>query len=207
MKLKYGELDTLEKELEKLSPLHRIAFAAACCERLYPNYGIIVREMKQMLPDEPNHLRTALDKIWEYLAERNIDATTFRQLISDCEGYHYYEEIYNAEAQRTLEAIICALELCLEPTARNAIAVLRQIDETLFEYLDGEMDNKDPNWNKKSHFEVLNIISNHPFTIREMNQQTEDLKKLKEISSFNREFLNLLRNSSNNQGKSLLDLS
>lgn len=207
MRLKYGELDILEKELEKLSPLHRIAFAAACCERLYPNYGVIVREVKQMLPDEPNHTRIALNKIWRYLAGENVDAATFRQLISDCEGYRYYEDIYNAEAQRALGAIIFTLELCLKPTVQNTISVLKEVKDTLYEYIDYEMDNKYSDWNEKTPSEIRNIVSSHPFTIREMNKQSEDLKRLKEIPTLNREILDWLRNSFENNGKSLVDLS
>jgi hypothetical protein len=39
----FFEFDPLEKELEDLPGLHRVAFAAACCERMVPNYSAFYR--------------------------------------------------------------------------------------------------------------------------------------------------------------------
>lgn len=164
-------------------------------------------EVKQMLPNEPNHMRIALNKIWDYLSGEDINTVTFRQLISNCEGYHYYEDIYNAEAQRALWGIICMLELCFERSVQNTISVSKNVEDTLYEYMDYLMDNKYPDWRKRTPSEIRNIVSNHPFTIREMNKQSENLKLLKETPTLKHKTLDLLRNSFDNEGKSLLDLS
>ncbi|MEH1887011.1 DUF416 family protein [Nostoc sp.] len=60
---------------------------------------------------------------------------------------------------------------------------------------------------QKSHKQVLEVIANHPFTIREMAKQSEDLQHLQETPTLTTEFLQRLRTSSENGGKSLLDLS
>ncbi|MEH1797513.1 MULTISPECIES: DUF416 family protein [unclassified Nostoc] len=50
-------------------------------------------------------------------------------------------------------------------------------------------------------------LANHPFTVREMAKQSEDLQHLQETPTLTTEFLQRLRTSSENGGKSLLDLS
>ncbi|MEH2217528.1 MAG: DUF416 family protein [Nostoc sp.] len=209
MNLKYGQLDILEQELETLLPMHRIAFAAACCERLFPNYGIFLRDIKEQGWNEKDPIREALEEIWEFLVGKNVDAARFRQLLSNCERYPYdYENEETAESQRAAWAICSTLELCLEPTLSNIISVAKHIEETLFEYLDCEMSEfENANWDKKSHKQVLEVIANHPFTIREMAKQSEDLQHLQETPTLTTEFLQRLRTSSENGGKSLLDLS
>lgn len=64
MNLNFYEFDALEKELEGLPPLHRVAFAASCCERLLPNYNAFY-----FLENwgDPSVLRTALNEVWQIL--------------------------------------------------------------------------------------------------------------------------------------------
>lgn len=208
MNLKYDQLDILEKELETLPTLHRIAFTAACCERLFPNYDIFLREIREQDWNEQDPMRIALDEIWEFLAGKEVDVARFRQLLSNCEKYPYgYENEETAETQRAAWSVSYTLELCLDPTPPHAISVARQVHETLFEYLDCEMCESDEYWENKSHEEIKEIIANHPFTVREMAKQSEDLQRLKETSTLSPDFLQWLRTSSENGGISLLNLS
>ncbi|MBD2410323.1 hypothetical protein FACHB389_01730 [Nostoc calcicola FACHB-389] len=258
MNLKYGEFDILEQELESLPPMHRVAFAAACCERLFPNYGIFLREIKEQGWNEKDPIREALDEIWEFLAGKKIDAARFRELLSNCEEYPYkYENEETPEGQRgawivcetielCLEQIpqeiilvakeidetlflyidylkcepedknlqdipheqLLQLEICLDPSVQQTISVAKEIDETLFEYIDYlRCESEDEYSEDISHEELLEIVANHPFTVREMAKQSEDLRRLRETPTLTPEFLQWLRTSSENGGKSLLDLS
>ncbi|WP_445631293.1 DUF416 family protein [Nostoc sp. DSM 114167] len=257
MNLKYGEFDILERELEALPPMHRVAFAAACCERLFPNYGIFLREIKEQGWNEKDPIREALDEIWEFLAGKKIDAARFRELLSNCEEYPYeYENEETPEGQRgawivcetielCLEQIpqeiilvakeidetlfmyidylkceseghnsqdipheqLLQLEICLDRTTEQTISVVKQIHETLFEYIDYLCQCEDEYSEDMSHEELVEIVSNHPFTVREMAKQSEDLRRLRETPALTAEFLQWLRISSQNGGKSLLDLS
>ncbi|MDZ7963803.1 MAG: DUF416 family protein [Nostoc sp. DedSLP03] len=85
MNLKYGEFDILERELEALPPMHRVAFAAACCERLYPHYDIYLRAAREDDWDGEDLFRVALDEIWQFLAGKKVDVARSRQLYSDCD--------------------------------------------------------------------------------------------------------------------------
>ena len=67
---------------------------------------------------------------------------------------------------------------------------------------------KDPRgWQKKPFAEIAKEIASHPFTIREMAKQSEDLQRLKEVESLEEGFLEWLRTSSYNNGTSLIYLS
>jgi hypothetical protein len=67
---------------------------------------------------------------------------------------------------------------------------------------------KDPlSWDKKTLAEQRKEVVIHPFTVREMTKQSEDLQQLKETGTLDRNFLEWLRTSFDNGGKSLIDLS
>ncbi|MEH2212876.1 DUF416 family protein [Nostoc sp.] len=257
MHLKYGKFDILERELEALPPMHRVAFAAACCERLYPHYDIYLRAAREDDWDGEDLFRVALDEIWEFLAGKKVDASRFRKLYSDCdESYPEYDNVDTPESQMAAGAILNALELCLEqtpqeiillakeidetlfmyidylksepedqnsqdipheqllqleicldPSVQQTISVAKEIDETLFIYIDYLCQCEDEYSEDMSHEELIEIVSNHPFTVREMAKQSEDLRRLRETPTLTGEFLQWLRTSSENGGKSLLDLS
>ncbi|MBH8573198.1 DUF416 family protein [Nostocaceae cyanobacterium CENA369] len=119
MNLKYGEFDILELELEALAPMHRVAFAAACCERLYPHYDIYLRAAREEGWDGEDLFRVALDEIWHFLAGKKIDVARFRQLYSDCDqSYPDHENVETPQAQRAADAILNTLELCLDPSVQ-----------------------------------------------------------------------------------------
>lgn len=212
MNLKYNQLDVLEKELEALPFLHQVAFVAACCERLLPNYNIFSREAGW---GNPYFLRITLDEVWQILENKPVDEIKLRQFLFDCENTDKisphaddcHSSNYVAEGQRAVKAICYTLELCLEPNAQRAVLVARQVTETLFEFLDWKFQEASDSWDTKSFKEQMEVIANHPFTVREMAKQNEDLQRLKERSTLDQEFLKCLRTSSNNGGKSLIDLS
>ncbi|MEH1887014.1 DUF416 family protein [Nostoc sp.] len=209
MNLKYGEFDILERELEAFPSMHRVAFAAACCERLYPHYDIFLRAAREDDWDGEDLFRVALDEIWQFLAGKKVDVARFRQLYSDSDqSYPDYENVETPEAQTAAGAILNTLELCLDPTTQQTISVAKEIDETLFMYIDYlRCESEDEYLENISHEALVEIVTNHPFTVREMAKQSEDLQRLRETPTLTDEFLQWLRTSSENGGKSLLDLS
>ncbi|MEH2233544.1 MAG: DUF416 family protein [Nostoc sp.] len=202
-------------------------------------------------------IREALDEIWEFLAGKKINAARFRELLSNCEEYPYdYENEETPEGQRGAWIVCEAIELCLEqipqqiilvakeidetlfmyidyltceseeknsqdisdeqllqleirldPSVQQTISVAKEIHETLFEYIDYLWQSEDEYSADISHEELVEIVANHPFTVREMAKQSEDLQRLRETPTLTAEFLQWLRTSSENGGKSLLDLS
>ena len=209
MNLDVAYLDALEKELEKLPPMHRVAFAASCCERLLPNYSAFAREEGW---GDPSVLRIALDEVWQILPGKSANADRIGQLKEGCEGampdFDYLKKgLYAGQALHSADAIYYTLEACLDPTPQLVVKVGERVVDTVDEFIRILKEIADPSWLKKPYEEQDNEIANHPFTIREISKQKENLQRLKETETLTPDFLEWLRTSFNNDGKSLIDLS
>jgi uncharacterized protein len=208
MSREYGKIEKLRKELEELPPLHRVAFAASICERLFFNYVFFVKRNNW---GNPSLLKAALDEIWQVIEGKTVDAEALYQLEEDCAAISPdaddFCDTYSFEAQETVIALCNTLRLCLDPTPDRAIGVAEVTEEVLHGAVLFEKEDVNPEWSNVTPFEEQEKeISKHPFTVREMAKQNEDLQRLKEIDTLDREFLDWLRYSNNNDGKSLIDL-
>lgn len=211
MNLDIAYLEALEKEIAGLPPVHRIAFAASCCERLLPNYSAFAREEGW---GNPFVLRAALDEVWQILLGQPADAAKIDLLRENCKNAILHdEEVFNShhnyEAQLAAIAISNTLEACLDPAPKVVVKVIEGAVDTISEFIRIEKENADPRWTDKPFEEQNKEIADHPFTVKEIAKQSEDLRKLKEIEILDRDFLECLRTSSSsyNDGKSLIDLS
>lgn len=209
MSLNLRNLEQFEKEIQGLIPLHRVAFAASACERLLPNYYVFAREENQ---GNSKALQVALDEVWDILAGKSVDREIIEQLVEECKqamipDEYVFNSEHNYEAHLAAVAIYNTLEACLFSSNIQAImTVARCLRDTIYEFLDIQKQIKDPNWIKKTFTEQRNELSYHPFVLREIAKQTQDLQRLKEVETLDREFLDWLRYSNNNDGKSLIDL-
>ena len=205
MNLHLYNFDALEKELVGLPPLHRIAFAASCCERLLPNYNAFSRLENW---GDPFVLRTALDEVWQILQGKPVDAAFIRKLIEDCEGVipdsDDFGGLSDMLAQEAAIAICNSLEACLDPTPQQIIKVVNCVTNTIDAFLDESFNISESKVGLKSTEEA---ISSHPMAVREMAKQSEDLQRLKQAEKLDRDFLEWLRTSFDNDGKSLIDLA
>lgn len=210
MNLDFYKLEALERELEELLPLHRIAFAASICERLLPNYNAFSREEGW---GDPTVLRTALDEIWQILQSKPVDATRIRQLQGEIDddvvphSDYVKKSHYTAEAQEACSAIELTLAACLDPTPEQIIKVARRARNTIDDFITCEEETVDPSWSERPLEEVRAEIASHPLALREMTKQKEDLERLKEVETLDRDFLEWFRTSFDNGGRSLIDLS
>ncbi len=205
--LSFKNLDVLTKELERLPPLHRVAFAASICERLLPNYTAFYKEKNW---GNPTTLRASLDEVWQILEGKPVDAEVIHQLVADCEDAipdADYGGPYVYPAQQTTLATRLTLEACLTPTPECVAKVANCASDILFEWFFAEKDEVDPSWcDEKSLDEQMEDVASHPFGIRELTKEIEDLQRLKNVETLNHTFLEWLRTSYNNNGKSLIDL-
>lgn len=78
MNLNFFDNEGLEKELEELFPFHQIAFAASCCERLFPFYKTFSETDNW---GDSSVLRKALDKVWQILKNVLVFTKIFNLLI------------------------------------------------------------------------------------------------------------------------------
>jgi uncharacterized protein YjaG (DUF416 family) len=202
-------MKALEKEIAELPPTHRIAFAASCCERMIPNYSAFSRAEGW---GDPAMLRTALDEVWEILQGKLVDTERIHQLQQYCEGavpdFDYLNNgVYAYEALQSAKSISHCLELCLNPTSHIVNKIAERVVNIVTEYIRILKEDADSSWLNKTYAEQNEDIDNHPFTIREIAKQREDLQRLKEIKTLDREFLEWLRTSFDNGGRSLIDVS
>lgn len=85
--------------------------------------------------------------------------------------------------------------------------VVKDARYTIEDFLTCEKETANPNWGRRPLEEQRREIASHPFAVREMAKQTEDLQRLKNAEILDEELLLWLRTSSSNNGKSLIDLS
>lgn len=208
MNLNFYEFDALEKELEGLPPLHRIAFAASCCERLLPNYNAFYRLENW---GDPSVLRTALNEVWQILQGKPVDAALIRRLIKDCEDVipdsDDFGGLSDMEAQEAAIAICNTLEACLNPTPQQIIRVANCVTNTIDAFVPHGDKSFNVSESKVGLKKLEEAIASHPLAVREMAKQSEDLRLLKQAEKLDPDFLEWLRTSFDNDGKSLIDLA
>jgi uncharacterized protein len=202
-----SELDVSQEELEELPPLHRLAFAASICERMLPNYAAFSKTTGM---GNFAVLRSALDEIWEILQGKPINVEIIDRLLRDCQDAVPDRDDggqYNYEAEETAIAILYTLEANLEPTPSRVAKVSEHVGDLLYNLVLAEKETIDPCWEEKPFNDQIKDVVRHPFAVREIAKQNEDLQRLKSIKTLDPDFLKWLRTSFDNDGKSLIDLS
>lgn len=203
----FFNLKALEKELEALPPLHRLAFAASICERLLPNYNAFSRMENY---GDPSVLRKALDEVWQILEGKPVDTERIQQFYNGLDiicpdSDDYYDSYYTFEAQEALFAIRSTLRASIHLEIKNVLYV---VEIARFDTIELFIKARDESFNSKQYNsdEEVEAIANHPFAVRELKKENEDLQRLKETETLDKNFLEWLRTSFNNGGKSVIDV-
>lgn len=209
MKISAFDWDGLKQELEGIKPLHQIAFAASCCERLLPNYTAFSRLENW---GDPVALRTTLDEIWQFLAGMPMDAIKAYKLKQILDSENIAPDMddfgavnYGYEALEAVNAIHQTLEACIKLTPEFIIRVAESNWNTIDAFVNQVDSLSGVTVTKALLEEQIKSINNHPLMIREMAKENEDLQRLKEVATLDSNFLEWLRTSSQNNGKSLID--
>ena len=199
-------------ELEKLPPMHRVAFAAACCERLLPTYNAFCRR------ENLGNLvlvRKALDEVWQVLQGKSVDAARIRQLKDEIDSEDVFPDLekldelsctkYSTEAEDAIIAISMTLRACLEPSSELVCHVGSYTYGTV-ELFICDTDESVVAMRHDADREI-DALANHPLLLRELAKQSEDLQRLQQTPTLDRELLEWLRTSFDNDGKSNIDAS
>lgn len=210
MNLKFFEYDTLEEELKQIPIPHQLAFAASICERLLPNYKAFCQNLVEPWGD-PSVPREALDEVWRILAGKPLEPVLVSQLRDECgrddifpDSLDFGDDSY--EPQETLMAIRATLAACIEPDLQLIIRVVEHARNTIDAYIPYKDENFQLTLEKDGKEKYYEAIANHPFALREIAKETEDLQRLKATQTLDRDVLEWLCTSSKNNGKSLIDL-
>jgi|GEM_PF-1634810 len=210
MNLNYNSLESLQRDFLQLPRFHQIVFSASCCERLLPNYYAFSRQEGR---GNYSLLRTGLDTVWNILLGQfcNIEEIA-NQLKNNCIDSVFSEEIipkspYSYEAELAALAVHSTIELFIKDNnlELQVMPLICTVD-TVTEHVRILKEINDPNWENKSYEDRDKEVFNHPFVVREITRQREDLQKLKKTKELNSDFVESIRNSFDNNGKSLIDL-
>ena len=112
----------LGRELDRLEPLHRSAFAAACSERLLPAFEAFSNEEGW---GDPAVLRKATDRVWQSLLSGGLDAKEAALLAKLCEEQvvHLDDPFgsdFTAPAQNSALAVLRTVECAVRGDAEQS---------------------------------------------------------------------------------------
>jgi len=194
----FDEKQILE-ELNNISELHRIAFAASCCERMLPNYKKFV-EVENW--GDYDCFRNFLNQIWEHINGNYLTKEHIIIFMDKCfeigPDEEDFESVYTSYAIDLGSAIYHTLKYCLTSDTKNLLAVANAAINTvdLFVQEKYNMDPNDPNL----EFEICN----NELMQTEIVKQIDDLKLLANNANLDAMFVKLFR--SKVEGESNIDL-
>jgi uncharacterized protein YjaG (DUF416 family) len=185
--------------LNHVSPLHRVAFAASCCERLLPNYRAFAQIEQWGAPDL---LRQALDVVWSHLeghplTESRVLALT-REIKEVSPDTEHFRSLFTSPALDAAAAIFYTVRLCRHPEAEQAALVGYKAVTTVQMYL---VVLTDPEVIPHVSSTSLDYwIEHSPLMMAELAKQNHDLSELGKQRELTPAFLLSLRRSNIEKG-------
>jgi uncharacterized protein len=168
-----GFLDSLGNHLSRLPQTHQLAFAAACCERAFPNYAKFSRLEKW---GRPAILRTVLDRIWGQIAGESLARAEAHNLELECKRLAPNSDDFPSEDASASQdaALMFALlaRVSYETKASDAvrIAAFRRDTIDMRVQMRERLSSSDPDLESK--------IARHPLMLAELARQKDDLQRL-----------------------------
>lgn len=182
--IRYNDSEVIGK-LNELMPQARIAFAAACAQRLLPAYVSFSRQAKR---GDPDALAEILNRVWLDLlgarrmeaSERNAAVDRSTELIPGEDEEPYVEEQpYGDDAAAAVSFAVRAME-CAD--AQEAEWAARRAYDTLDHYVTHRLGVDDED-----------MIVAHPLIQAEFARQERDLLELRSFCPTNSEVILRLR--------------
>ena len=187
MEAAFNDKRTLEV-LSKMQAHQQIAFGAACCERMLPNYETFMREANW---GDVGPLRRALDTAWDACEGTHPQEVQLRDLLSKCEqsapDSEEFTSLHTASAQDAAFSVCALLDFLLAGDVDRILSVPRFSTDSvdLIVQEQEEMDPRDPLREQK--------ILEHPLMQQELVRQRRDLGEVLSISPGDRVALLSLR--------------
>ncbi|MGE0454264.1 MAG: DUF416 family protein [Vicinamibacteria bacterium] len=164
----------LASAIDGMPLVHQMAFAAACCERLLPNYRAFSEKENW---GDWGALRTALDAVWRVIDGDTLAGAAIahmRKAVSAATPTpgSSYSSSHTSAALDASAAVLELLSMCADGSAEHAIEVGALAREGIFMYLDA----RNPSDSASSHEDY----DNHPLMRREAARQKADLDALRQ---------------------------
>jgi uncharacterized protein YjaG (DUF416 family) len=193
--------DLLEREISRLPRTHRVVFAAACCERLLPNYAAFVREAHW---GDVRLLRSALDYIWSAVAGVSVEGDEIHRLIEQCDAVipdtEDFETSLVSAALDAGTAVVGTLRSSLDGETKHVVEVASYCRDTVHMYIQGrdELDDGDPLFDTK--------IERDPLMKRELERQAAVLSELANNPILDGRMVKSIRDEAADGGRSNIGL-
>lgn len=173
---------SLGSKLQELPHSRRLAFAASCCERAYPNYVIFFQRARW---GGPAALRTSLNRVWDFI-EGSIGALDdIRELEQKCESvtpdlddFSTSEiDVQAGAAQEAAFMVRLLLQFCRDNQLSYAVRITTFAQDTIDMYIQvvEKLDPADPQLDQR--------VAQHPLMLQEIRNQESDLLKLTQIKT------------------------
>lgn len=189
----------LKKRLAALPAPHRAAFAAACCERMLPNYEAFVALERW---GDPNVLRGALDRVWQSLEGRPLGRAQAADLFEACVSVgpdtEDFTSLFVGAAGNAAASVAYTLQCALDGDPTQATLAGRLAVESVFAYLARVNDPEtgvhadDPTFDEQ--------LWRYPLMAAELRKQEGDLLTLSRAAALTPALLEELRRSSQRAG-------
>jgi uncharacterized protein YjaG (DUF416 family) len=173
--------DSLEREIESLSPQGRLAFLLSCAERLFPNYLAFSNAESW---GDPAALRDALELGWSTLQGEQISPAIIENVMARAEAVTPDTEAFDSPlVSAALDAAVCATlvaELLLHDDpkkVKDAASLARDTVDLHVQELE-RFEGGDPLLERK--------ILAHPLMKQELARQREDVQLLQEMNWTNK---------------------
>jgi len=193
--------NSLRAKLIKFDTDQQLAFGAICCERLLPNYIAFQQDVGwgDIAP-----IRKALDFVWSFLGSKSVDTQAVESITDSCESVapdsEDFESLYVSSAQDACFAVFGLLDFLLENSVDKIVQAATYATDSVDLYVQ-EIEDMAPN-----DPELEQKILNHRLMQRELAQQEKDFTEIEQATTLSSDFLDGLKQSWNNEGKSNLDL-
>jgi uncharacterized protein YjaG (DUF416 family) len=182
------DIERTRAALAKLLFHQQLAFGAACCERMLPNYETFMREVGwgEVLP-----LRHALDVVWAACEGRRPREAELRNHVSEVENRipdsEDFTSLHVASAQDAACAICALLDFLLGGDLDRVVSAAQLSTDSvdLIVQERAGMDPQDPRLEQK--------ILEHPMMQQELVRQRRDLDEAALISVGDRNALGAFR--------------
>lgn len=162
------------RQLEELPHEKRVAFAAACCERLIGNYVAFMNESGW---GDESPLRNAINQVWKCSLGNPITSDEIQQLTEKCESVapdsEEFDALLTASAQDAVFAVCSAFDYLRD----NDISKLVQCSSYPVDSVDlyvQEIENMAPN-----STDLEERIREHRLMQQEIERQISDLSTLR----------------------------
>jgi uncharacterized protein YjaG (DUF416 family) len=183
--------ELLGKDLSALSKERRVAFCAACCQRMLPNYQ---KFSKIEGWGRPEVLTTALAEVWRFLDGTLFAKDRVDDLANGCQeaapDTEEFTSLYTSSALDAASALVETLRCCDDGDPRHGVIVGTAARDSVDMYVQMR-DQLDP-----SSPALEATILQDPLMQREIEKQRSDVVSLKTAPTLSHEVLLRLRESS-----------